>query len=153
MDPPTIVAGSFALLGVCTKLSNQISSFLNKAGNADMAIGSLAIEIETLSGVLRDMNVNFNEPPFTTTELQESSLRDPEQDYWERMSQAIADCNETLKILEQLLHSVKQGEGLFMRGSKLQARLQRHSEKINLLKQQIAAYRRTLALSLQFITV
>jgi hypothetical protein len=63
------------------------------------------------------------------------------------------DCKSTLENMEKLLAPVGKGKGGLLSRVRSQVKLELKSDEISLLKQQITAYRQTMHLSLQLITM
>lgn len=151
IDPTSIASASAALVETCGKVSQYIYIFLNKVNHVDTAIRVLKIEIDSLAGVLGSISVKFSDPSTAAIALQ--SITGYEEEYWRNVKRSMGDCEVTLRTLEQVLQSVKQGESRFKRRATIQSRLEQKSAEIGLLKQQIAVFYKTMELSLQLITV
>jgi hypothetical protein len=77
-----------------------------------------------------------------------------EGQYWQTVKKSMDDCKGTLASLEQILERVGKSEaGNFLRRSYKQLKLSMDLQEIDLLKQQVGAYRQTMQLALQMITV
>jgi hypothetical protein len=111
----------------------------------------LGIEIESLSHVLRSINTSFSDPSLAKVAL--NAHTGHEAQHWENVRQSMRDCKETLERLEQVLEKVNKGDSGFLWRPKKTIKLNMKMETIALLKQEIAAYRQTMQLSLQLITV
>jgi len=78
-----------------------------------------------------------------------------EESHWKSVHQAMKDCGESLEELEGIfknLRSTTTGFARLLKPKKL-IKFNMKEQDVALLKQQIAAYRRTMALSFQLITV
>jgi hypothetical protein len=151
IDPISIASASAALVGACGKISQYISVLLNKVESVDTGLRVLKIEIDALGGVLGNISVKFSDPSTASTTLQ--PLTGYEEEYWRHVKRSMDDCGVTLRTLEDVLRSIKQSERPFMRRATIQNRLQQKSGEIEVLKQQISAYHKTMELSLHLITV
>lgn len=151
IDPISIASTSAALVETCGKVSYYIYSFLNKEKHVDTSIRVLKIEIDTLAGVLGSISVKFSDSSTAAIALQ--SVTGYEEEYWRNVKRSMSDCDVTLRTLEELLQSIKQSGSRFKRRATIQTRLEQKSGEIALLKQQIAAFHKTVDLSLQLITV
>jgi hypothetical protein len=150
MDPLSIAAGSATLVGSCAKLSLAIINFVNKSQNVDTAVRVLGIEIDSLSSVLSSISLKFSDSSLAAAALDPETGHEP---HWRNVRRSMDDCGETLGGLQRILDAVKQSESRFLRRVRKQITLEFKSGEISLLKQQIAAYRQTMQLSLQMITV
>ena len=151
IDPTSIASASAALVGACGKISQYIYTFLNKMNPVDTVIPVLKIEIDALAGVLGSISVKFSDTSTATTALQ--SLTGYEEEYWRHVKRSMTDCGMTLRTLEEVLRSIKQADRPFMRRTTVQMRLEQKSIEVELLKQQISFYHKTMELSLHLITV
>lgn len=151
IDPTSVASAAAVLVGACGRVSRYIYNFLNKVEHEDTALRVLKIEIDSLSGVLGSISVKFSDTSTASTALQ--SFTGYEEEYWGNVKRSMNDCETTLRTLEQLLRSVKQGGIGLARRATIQVRLEQRWEEIGLLKQHIAAYHKTMDMSLQLITV
>jgi hypothetical protein len=151
MDPLSIAATSATLVGVCVRLSGYIYIVINKVQNVDTSVRVLGIEIDLLSQVLGSISSSFSDSSLAAGALE--SQTGHEGQHWRNVKRSMEDCQETLGSLERILESVKQGERRFLQRPRMLIEFERKSGEIALLKQQITAYRQTMQLSLQLITV
>src|SRR5271155_1595737 len=150
-EPFTIAATAAGLVGTCGRLTGYIYTFINKSQNVDTAVQVLAVEIDSLSRVLGSISTSFNDPSLAEAALE--SHTGHERQHWENVERSLHDCSQTLKSLEKILENInKIGGGILWRPRKV-IKMGMKSENIALAKQQIAAYRQTLSLSFQLITV
>jgi methyl-accepting chemotaxis protein len=150
MDPLSIATASASLAGFCVKLSTIIYNFIDKSQHVERTVQVLRVEIDSLSQVLTSISVNFNDHSLAETAL--DSQTGHEAQHWKNFEGLMDDCKETLEALEHVLEPMKKKSRPFARPVK-QFKLEQMSREIELLKQQIAAYRQTMSLSLQLITV
>jgi hypothetical protein len=149
MDPLSIVVASEGLVGTCGKLSGYIT-WLNKT-HVDTTIGVLRVEIDSLSHVFASISANFGNRSLAMLTSQ-SKL---EERHWGNVRQSMNDCKETLEKLHGLLQPVvklKRG-GVFFQKSVKVIELDLNPNEIAIFQQQIMAYRKTMEISLQLMTL
>lgn len=151
MDPFSIATASAGLVGTCVKLSGYVYTFINKTQNVDTAVRVLGIEIDSLSQVLGAISTSFSDPSLANDALK--SQTGHEAQHWQNVRRSMDDCKETLVKLERILEKVSKAGSGFLGRSKTTIKLDMNSTEILLLKQQIGAYRQTMQLSLQMISV
>ena len=113
-----------------------------------------AVEIESLSHVLRGIRTSFGDQLLAKTTL--SAQTGYELQHWENVSRSMRDCQETLERLERVVVKLNKGDnlnGFLWRPTKKMIKMSMKTETITLLKQEIACYRQTMHLSLQLISV
>jgi hypothetical protein len=149
MDPLTIAVTSATIVDMCSRVSLYIATYIQSCQAVDEAVRMLRIEIDLLAPVLRSLSTRFDPSSALASEL------GYEAEYWKDVRQSIEDCKNTLERLEGVLNRVNNvGSGRFMpRRSIKKFKLDLNSGEIALLKQQISAYRQTIQLSLNLITV
>lgn len=148
MDPTAIVTASAGLVRLCLTISGYIYTFVNNTKNVDTTIRVLGAEVVALSQILNSINESFSDRTLAGAAL--GSQTGHEGQHWRHVYQSMEDCKNTLRTLEQVMQKVKKGKGgVFGRAIKLELSV----SEIALLKQQIAAYRQTMGLSLHLITV
>ena len=164
IDPTSIASISAALVVACGKISQHISTCLNKVDDVDTTLLVLKVEIDALAAALGSISVKFNDSSTAVAVLQ-SSVTGYEEEFWGNVKRSMNDCGVTLGALEQVCQSINQGqreqvfqsikqsERRFMRNATIQSKLERKSGEIALLKQHITAYHKTMALTLQLISV
>jgi len=152
MDPISIATASVHLVGACAKLSGYIYTFVKQSQTVDTAVHVLDIEIKSLSDVLGSIATSFSDPLVARVALEAQTGH--EGQYWKTVKTSMDDCKGTLSNLEQILEKVgKQEAGSFFGRSRKHIKLSMNLGEIDLLKQQVAAYRQTMQLALQMITV
>jgi len=147
MDPISILTTSAALAGTCVKIYTYIKSIQG----VDNDIRVLGTEVDQLSIVLDSISESFKDPLLAHSALE--SQTGHEAQHWRNVFRSLNDCKETLTTLEEILETMKSKVSGFLRRPKSRIKLDMNSGEISLCKQQIAAYRRTMQLSLQLITV
>jgi hypothetical protein len=124
---------------------------VTNANNVDTAITTLGVEVNSLSQVLSSIHDSFSDSSLANAAL--SSQTGHEAQHWRNVERSMDDCKGTLENLVRVLEDVKRGSGGFLARARSQISLKMSSAEITSLKQQIAAYRQTMQLSLQLITV
>ena len=151
LEPLSIVATSAALVGSCGRLVGFIYQFARKATAIDSALGMLGIELEELRRVLAAVNTTFSNPELAKAAFEPQTGH--EGQHWANVRRSMSDCERCLNSLERLLEKMsKEDSGIVGRGRKI-LKMSWNEEHISLHKQQISAYRHTMELSLQLITV
>jgi len=151
MDPFSIVTTSATLVDRCAKLTEYLYKYVKKIQNVDTAVQVLQLEITTLQRVLGSIGTSFSDPAMAQVALE--TLTGHEAQHWENVKRSMEDCEVTLTDLDKILENVTNvGDGFFRR-AKTQVKLDMKSTKMTLLKQQVTAYRQTMQLSLQMLTV
>lgn len=151
MDPVSIITISAALLRLCATASGYIFTFVSNARNVDTAITTIGVEVNSLSQVLSSINDSFSDGILANAAL--SSQTGHETQHWRNVRQSMEDCKNTLESLIRILENVRGGTRGFLARARNQISFGMNSAEITLLKQRITAYRQTLQLSLQIITV
>jgi hypothetical protein len=152
MDPISIIAASATLVRLCATTSGYIFTFVTNANNVDTAITTLGVEVTSLSQVLSSIHDSFSDSSLANAAL--SSQTGHEAQHWINVQRSMDDCKDTLENLVRVLENVRRGSGGFLaRALRSQISFKMSSAEIASLKQQIAAYRQTMQLSLQLITV
>lgn len=129
----------------------KIYTYVKSIQVVDNDIRVLGVEVDQLSRVLDSISDSFNDPCLADAALE--SQTGHEGQHWRNFRRSLDDCKEILAGLEGILEKVKGREGGFLRRAKSRVKLDMSSGDILLLKQQLAAYRRTMQMSLQLITV
>ena len=151
MDPISIIAASATLVRLCATTSGYIFTFVTNANNVDTAITTLGVEVNSLSQVLSSIHDSFSDSSLANAAL--SSQTGHEAQHWRNVQRSMDDCKGTLENLVRVLENVRRGSGGFLARARSQISFKMSSAEIASLKQQIAAYRQTMQLSLQLITV
>ena len=147
MDPITIATTSATLVSTCTKLWG----YINKIQNVDTAVQVLQLEITSLSQVLGSIGSSFNDPTLAKAALDKQTGH--EAQHWQHVKLSMEDCKGTLASLERTLEGVTKVSGGLFRRPKTQIKLDMKAVEIALFQQRLTAYRQTMQLSLQMITV
>ena len=152
MDPFTIATTAASIVGVCAKVSSTIITYIQNTLVIDTTVDALRIEIDSLAHVLDTLGSSFKDASLAGTALE--SQTGHEGEHWRHVKRSMDDCKATLEKFQRILDRVNKVEvrGIMRRSIK-KVKLDMKSGDIDLLKQQIAAYRRTMQLSLQLITV
>lgn len=150
MDPISIATAPASLAGFCVKLSTVIYNFIDKSKRVETTLQVLCVEIDSLLQVLTTISVNLNDHSLGQTAL--DSQKGYEAQYWRNFEGLMRDYQKTLEELGQVLEPMRKEVLPFARPIK-QVKLEQKSRQIELLNQQLAAYRQTMSLSLQLITV
>lgn len=147
MDPISIATTAASIAGTCVK----IYSYIQSIQAVDNEIRVLGVEVDQLSRVLDSMSDSFKDPSLAESALECQTGH--EAQHWRNVRRSLDDCRETMRNLERILDNVKTKEGGFLRFFKSRIKMDMNVGEIALLKQQVAAYRRTMQLSLQLITM
>jgi hypothetical protein len=153
MDPFSMAAAAFSLVAACGKVSEQIVKYVNACQTVDENIKILRMEICMLSEVLYTLHSKLRERRLARAAF--DSQTGHERQHWESVKQLMDDCSETLLSLERILDGVSKSKtftGLFKK-SAIKFKLDIRQSDIESHQHAIAAYRQTLQLSLQLITV
>jgi len=152
MDPISLATASVHLVSACGRLSAYIYTFIKKVQTVDTAVRVLDIEINSLSQVLGSIATSFSDSLVSSVALEAQTGH--EGQYWQTVKRSMDDCKDTLARLEQILEKVGKSEsGNFFRRSSKHVNLSMNLRDIDLLKQQVTAYRQTMQLALQMISV
>jgi len=148
MDPISIATASVGLVSACVRLSG----YIKKTQTVDTVVRVLDIEITSLSQVLGSIAMSFSDSLVASVALEAQTGH--EGQYWKTVKRSMDDCKGTLATLEQILQKVGKSEaGNFFRRSSKQIKLSMHLPEIDVLKQQVAAYRQAMQIALQMISV
>jgi hypothetical protein len=147
MDPISIATTSATLVSTCTKLWG----YINKIQNVDTTVQVLQLEITSLSQVLGSIGSSFNDPTLAKAALEKQTGH--EAQHWQLVKRSMEDCKGTLASLERILEGVTKVSGGLFRRPKTQIKLDMKAVEIALFQQRLTAYRQTMQLSLQMITV
>jgi hypothetical protein len=152
MDPVTIISTTATAIRLCATISGYIFTFVTNARNVDTAITTLGVEVNSLSQVLNAINDSLNDSTLANAAF--ASQTGHEAQHWTNVQQSMEDCKQTLENLIQVLEDVRRnsGRGGLWGRARSQFNIGISSAQITSLKQQIAAYRQTMQLSLQLIT-
>ena len=153
MDPFSVAAGALSLVAACGKLSEHILKYVNACQTVDENVQVLRIEVDMLSRVLYALHSKLREPRLAHAAFDVQTGH--ERQHWESVKQLMDDCEGTLLSLERILDGVGRSNSLrgFLRKPVKKFKLDIRQSDIESHKHAIAAYRQTLQLSLQLITV
>lgn len=149
MTPESLAGASCDLFHLCLKTTNSINHLNKKIKNPDPSILALSIEIASLSNVQNSIHECFSQRSIAEAVL---SAKTGNQQYWQHVRRSIDDCKGTIEILGRKLENAMKfrKKRLFGRD---QYKLEMTSAEITALKHHIVAYRETMQLSLNLITV
>lgn len=149
MTTESLAGASCDVFHLCLKVTNSLNRLIHKIKNPDPSITALSIEIALLSQVQNSIHESFSQSSLAKAAL---SAETGNEQYWQHVRRSVDDCKGTIEILEQKLEKAIKGrkKGLF---SHSQYKLEMTTAEITTLKDQIAAYRETMQLSLYLITV
>jgi hypothetical protein len=154
VEPLSIAITAGTLISTCVKCTAYIWTLTNQVETVDTAIATLGIEITSLSQVLENIRVSFADP---NTQKQALLLQTGhEERHWKSVDQAMKDCGESLEQLEGIfskLGATTTRFGRFALKPKKMIKVNMKEREAEFFKRQIAAYRRTMALSFQLITL
>lgn len=151
MGPLSITATSAGLVGTCATLTAFIYTYISKTYNVDSAVQVLQLEINSLSQVLSSIGTSFSDPILAKAALEAQTGH--EAQHLQHVKRSMEDCKGTLASLERILGGVTKVSRGFLRRPKTQIKLDVKSVEITFLQQRVTAYRQTMQLSLQMITV
>ena len=151
MDPISICTASIALVGASFRILTSIAALIADVRNVDAEIHVLRIEMVSLHQVLLAISNNFNDPALRLEALE--SQTGHEAEHWRNVARSMADCKDTLESMQRKLQKARgTGKSWFGRPATM-VRWSWDSAEITMLKQRLAAYRGTMNLSLQMISV
>jgi conjugal transfer/entry exclusion protein len=152
MDPLSITAAAVPLVMTCGKVAKSLKAYIEKIRNVDETLQNLEIEIQSLSSVLASISLKQNDSSVAVKPSE--PLSGDERNYWKSLNQSMKHCKDALEMLAQILERINfAGYRLVPRRANLQYKLSQNAQSIASVKGQITAYRQTLELSLQLITV
>jgi hypothetical protein len=153
MNPTLIVTSSINLVRTCTNVLGSISTFINKSQNVDTAVRVLEFEINSLSQVSRSISKSLTHPPIASAAPDVHTRR--ERHYWQSVNKVIDACNGTLMRLAREFEKAveKEEAGSSWLWGNWQIKLSLSSGDLDLLKQQVEAYRQTMQLAVHMITL
>jgi hypothetical protein len=148
MDPISIIATSATLVRLCATTSGYLFTFVTNVRKADTEFTTLGLEVNSLLQVLSFITECFSNSSLANAVL--SCQTGHETQHWTNVERSMKDGKKTLESLVRILETVKKGSDS---GAKSPISFGMSSAEITLLKEQIIAYRQTMQLSLQLITV
>jgi len=158
MDPFSIVTTALALIGGTAKLIEHIDALRKKMRKAQLdnsAIDTLWVEMSGLHKDLAQLHRMCTDFGVGSTEAA-STIRESEAKCWSNIRDTMEDCEAALESLDRIVKTLKAKDKFLQRMGRVatfQSRLEDHKEAIDLYKQHITAYRRTMSMSLQLIVV
>ena len=151
IEPISFITTSANLINTCTKLVDFAYQFAQKVNSIGTALGTLGIELVELRRILGAINSTFANPELAKAAFEPQTGH--ESQHWANVRRSMADCEQSLCSLECLFQKIsKEDNSLLGRGKKV-LKLSWKEQDISWHKQQISAYRHTMELSLQLITV
>lgn len=145
MDPVSIVVSSVGLVSTCSTLSGHIGWVMKQVESSDPSLIELRVQIDSLSQIFGAISTTFGDPT-----LAHSAETGAESDHWRNVNNSMADCKAVLETMYRSLQSVGIKQVRHQRSFKnLQLTLEPGS--VDLLKQQVIAYRKTMEMSLQLL--
>src|SRR5947207_604431 len=153
LDPITIATVAGSLVQVCGKLSGYIITYVNKTNTIDSNVAGLSQEIESLSQVLEAMRQSFKSNAINAATLEEGTGH--EAGHWKNVRQAMNNCQITLNSLAEVWEKISKVDSRLpgVARPKRVAYMMMSEEQITIYKGQISAFRQTISLSLQLLTV
>jgi hypothetical protein len=153
IDPITIASVAGGLVQVCGRLSGYIITYVQKSNTFDSNVSGLGSEIQSLSQVLVGMERTFESNAMNIATLEAGTGH--EAAHWKNVRQSLNNCQTTLKSLEEIWENVNKTETRIpgLGRAKKVVTLIMSDEQITIYKGQIAAFRQTISLSLQLLTV
>jgi hypothetical protein len=140
MDPATIVALSVAL----AKGFKAVYNVFEGIRLADATIDALRKEVKALSHALEGIHQSFNDPSLA------QALVSARGNHWESMNNAMRDCTEVLKSLNNLTESTSSNRGMVgRRWDQFMVALK--SGEIALLQKQVTSHRSVMEMSMHMI--
>jgi len=152
-EPISIAVTAATLVATCAKCTAYIWNLTNQVRMVDTTITTLGVEITSLSQVLENIRMSFNDPNIKEKVLAPQTGH--ELEHWKSVQRSMNDCRETLEKMQGIfegLGATRTRFGIALKPKKL-IKLNMKDQDIMLLKQQITAYRQTMQLSFQLITV
>ena len=153
IDPITIATVAGSLVQVCGKLSGYIITYVNKSKTIESNVDGLSQEIQSLSQVLMAMQQTFETNAINIATLESGTGH--EAAHWKNVRQSLSNCQTTLEALTKVWEKVDKTDSRIPgipRPKKVMAMIM-SEEQITIYKGQISAFRQTISLSLQLLTV
>jgi hypothetical protein len=152
MDPITIAVAAAGIAQHCIRISSMLYSFIRSGNNIDTTVTVLNNEVESLRRILEAISDSCRLPAIT-----EVSLNEDQRAHWSNLRETMVDCETTLETLETRILSVRSNRATLGHrfGKYISKRIKWESisQELFLLRQQVSAYRETMGLSLQWITL
>jgi hypothetical protein len=147
LEPISILTTAATLVTACAR----VYTLADRISNVNKAVGILGIEISLLVRVLDSVGTSLTNSSTASPGVDSQSRHDVQ--HWNNVRQAMDSCKETLTELEIILDKVNQVDSGLLKRPIMFIKLSMKADDIALLKQKITAYRHTMQLSLQMITV
>lgn len=140
-----------SLLSVCGALSGSLYSLIEDAEAADESLGGIRSEVNSIAVALGSLKQNFSDPLLSAviSNPLDTSLRL----HCNNVGVCLVNCTTAVQRLDTILRSVAYCEGRYLINPDTGVRLDIKSGEIALLKQQVAASRQTINLTLSLIAV
>jgi hypothetical protein len=153
IDPITIATVAGSLVQVCGKVSGYIITYVNKTRTIDSNVEGLSQEIGSLSQVLVAMQDSFESNAINIATLEAGTGH--EAAHWKNVRQSLHNCRKTLESLLEVWEKVNKVDSRIpgMPRPKKVVYMIMSEEQITIYKGQIGAFRQTISLSLQLLTV
>lgn len=151
MDPLSIAVSSVRLVSECSKLSGYISWLTDKVPDVDDIIRVLYVEIDSLSKVSGSIGASFSDPALVSLGL--ALQTGYEAQHWQNARDAMDDCKDTLGKMHEILQRVSKVKrrGIFQKSANVLELYDSSAKAIEILRLQIAAYRKAMEISLQLV--
>ena len=153
IDPITIATVAGGLVQVCGRLSGYIITYVSKSNTIDLNIEGLSQEIQSLSQVLVAMQKTFDSNAINVATLEEGTGH--EAAHWKNVRRSLENCQTTLNLLAGVWEGVSRTDSRIpgLSRPKKVVTMMMSEEQITIYKGQISAFRQTIGLSLQLLTV
>jgi hypothetical protein len=138
-----IVGAAVGLYSFC----KEVIKYIDEVKHIDERIQVLSIEVGSLSHVLKTFTERANDSSL------DGFQTGHEGQHWHNVTMSMEDCQKTLERLTGIIEKITSKESGIFRRPKLVWNMSFKAEDITLCRQQVAAYRQTMQLSLQLITL
>jgi hypothetical protein len=145
MDPVSIVVSSVGLVSTCSTLSGHIAWVMKQVENSDPSLTELRVQIDSLSQIFGATSTTFGDRTIAHTAETGAGA-----DHWRNVNNSMADCKAVLESMYRSLQRVSIKQGRDQRSIK-NIELNLEPGSVDLLKQQVIAYRKTMETSLQLL--
>jgi len=152
MDPISIAATAATIAQQCIRVSSFLYSFIRCGTNIDETVTVLSTEVESLQRNLTAIAESCRLPS-----VRSAAQNSEEQAHWDTLEQSLNDCKDTLETLERSLASVQSTRarkgGKFVNFISKRITWDSTSQELFRIRQKVTAYRETIGLSLQWISL
>jgi Fungal N-terminal domain of STAND proteins len=138
-----VVGNAVGLYSFC----KEVLKYIDEVKHIDERIQVLCIEVGSLSQVLKTFTERTNDDSL------DGYRTGHEGQHWQNVARSMEDCQKTLERLTGIIEKITSKESGILRRSILVWNVNNKAEDIALCRQQVAAYRQTMQLSLQLITL